>query len=116
MNNKLWLINNVFISKKEGEIEEILIADFKGNFIVFHYVEIADVNLPQNIATEITNKETQKQKNFPQNYRDSFANYNTKFPDSETEELIRRVENNKNVWWFSEWRLQNACRMQTPIS
>ena len=31
-------------------------------------------------------------------YRDSFANYNTKFPDSETEELIRRVENNKNVW------------------
>jgi len=31
-------------------------------------------------------------------YRDSFANYNTKFPDSETEELIRRVENNNNVW------------------
>ena len=31
-------------------------------------------------------------------YRDSFADYNTKFPDSETEELIRRVENNNNVW------------------
>ena len=35
----------------------------EGNFLVFHYVEISDVNLPQNIATEITNKETQKQKN-----------------------------------------------------
>ena len=31
-------------------------------------------------------------------YRDSFANYNTSFPDSETEELIRKVENGKNVW------------------
>ena len=31
-------------------------------------------------------------------YRDSFANYNTSFPDSETELLIKRVEENKNVW------------------
>jgi regulator of protease activity HflC (stomatin/prohibitin superfamily) len=61
-----YTYQEVYSSKREaleGEIEEILIADFKGNFIVFHYVEIADVNLPENIATEITNKETQKQKN-----------------------------------------------------
>mgnify|MGYP003151949529 FL=1 len=31
-------------------------------------------------------------------YRDSFANYNTSFPDTETKELILRVENGKNVW------------------
>lgn len=31
-------------------------------------------------------------------YRDSFANYNTRFPDEETELLIDKVENNKNVW------------------
>ncbi len=61
-----YTYQEVYSTKREaleGEIEEILIEDFKGNYIVFHYVEIADVNLPQNIATEITNKETQKQKN-----------------------------------------------------
>jgi DNA adenine methylase len=31
-------------------------------------------------------------------YRDSFANYNTRFPDEETELLIKRVEESKNVW------------------
>ena len=31
-------------------------------------------------------------------YRDSFADYNTSFPDIETELLIKRVEDNKNVW------------------
>ena len=31
-------------------------------------------------------------------YRDSFANYNTSFPDTETELLIERVESNRNVW------------------
>ena len=31
-------------------------------------------------------------------YRDSFADYNTSFPDVETELLIKRVEDNKNVW------------------
>ena len=61
-----YTYQEVYSTKREaleGEIEEILIEDFKGNYIVFHYVEIADVNLPGNIATEITNKETQKQKN-----------------------------------------------------
>lgn len=61
-----YTYQEVYSTKREaleGEIEEILIEDFKGNYIVFHYVEIADVNLPKNIATEITNKETQKQKN-----------------------------------------------------
>ena len=31
-------------------------------------------------------------------YRDSFANYNTSFPDTETELLIERVESNRNTW------------------
>ena len=47
----------------EQEIEDILYKDFEGNFIVLDFVEIADVNLLVNIATEITVKETQKQKN-----------------------------------------------------
>lgn len=61
-----YTYQEVYSTKREaleGEIEEILLEDFKGNYIVFHYVEIADVNLPSNIAAEITNKETQKQKN-----------------------------------------------------
>ena len=31
-------------------------------------------------------------------YRNSFADYNTAFDDTETEVLITRVEENKNVW------------------
>jgi DNA adenine methylase len=31
-------------------------------------------------------------------YRNSFADYNTSFDDTETEALITRVEENKNVW------------------
>jgi prohibitin 1 len=61
-----YTYEQVYSSKREaleGEIEAILQKDFKGNYITLHYVEIADVNLPDNIATEITNKETQKQRN-----------------------------------------------------
>ncbi|MGB0915418.1 MAG: prohibitin family protein [Crocinitomicaceae bacterium] len=61
-----YTYEQVYSSKREaleGEIESILQKDFKGNFITLHYVEIADVNLPPNIAQEITNKETQKQRN-----------------------------------------------------
>jgi regulator of protease activity HflC (stomatin/prohibitin superfamily) len=47
----------------EQEIEKIIDGDFGGNFITLDFVEIADVNLPANIAAEITNKETQKQRN-----------------------------------------------------
>ena len=47
----------------ENEIEDILGKDFKGNCVVMDFVEIADINLPTNIANEITVKETQKQKN-----------------------------------------------------
>jgi regulator of protease activity HflC (stomatin/prohibitin superfamily) len=56
----------VYSSKREAlenEIEEILTKDFEGNYVLLDFVEIADVNLPKNIATEITVKETQKQKN-----------------------------------------------------
>lgn len=55
----------VYSTKREAleqEIEHILVQDFNGNFIVLDFVEIADVNLPTNIANEITVKETQKQK------------------------------------------------------
>lgn len=61
-----YTYQDVYSSKREaleGEIEEILLKDFEGNYVVLHYVEIADVNLPENIASEITVKETQKQKN-----------------------------------------------------
>jgi len=47
----------------EQEIETILNEDFDENHIALDFVEIADINLPQNIAIEITNKETQKQRN-----------------------------------------------------
>lgn len=61
-----YTYQEVYSSKREaleGEIEEILTNDFNGNFIILHYVEMADVNLPGNIAKQITVKETQKQKN-----------------------------------------------------
>jgi prohibitin 1 len=61
-----YTYEQVYSSKREaleGEMEAILQSDFEDNYITLHYVEIADVNLPPNIATEITNKETQKQKN-----------------------------------------------------
>lgn len=47
----------------ESEIEALLHEDFNNNFLTLFFVEIADVNLPPTIATEIINKETQKQKN-----------------------------------------------------
>ncbi len=61
-----YTYEQVYSSKREaleGEIEDILKADFANNYITLFYVEIADVNLPPNIAAEITNKETQKQRN-----------------------------------------------------
>jgi len=56
----------IYSTKREAiekEIEEILTSDFEGNYVALDFVEIADVNLPKNIANEITVKETQKQKN-----------------------------------------------------
>lgn len=47
----------------EEEMKAILKKEFKLNYIDLKYVEIKDVDLPANIATEIINKETQKQKN-----------------------------------------------------
>lgn len=47
----------------EGEIVDILTDQFNNNFLTLSYVEIKDVDLPTNIAQEIVNKETQKQKN-----------------------------------------------------
>ncbi|MCH2233533.1 MAG: hypothetical protein MK078_04710 [Crocinitomicaceae bacterium] len=61
-----YTYEEVYSSKREAleiEIESILENDFVGNYIALDFVEIADVNLPSNIAEEITVKETQKQKN-----------------------------------------------------
>lgn len=61
-----YTYEEIYSSKREAlevEIESILETDFDGNYIALDFVEIADVNLPENIALEITVKETQKQKN-----------------------------------------------------
>ena len=61
-----YTYEEVYSTKRESlevEIEAILKDDFDVNFLTLHYVEIADVDLPLNIAQEIINKETQKQKN-----------------------------------------------------
>lgn len=61
-----YTYEEVYSTKREsleGEIESILKGDFENNYLSLHYVEIADVDLPANIAQEIVNKETQKQKN-----------------------------------------------------
>lgn len=47
----------------EGEIDKELKLEFAKNYINLEYVEIKDVDLPTNIAQEIVNKETQKQRN-----------------------------------------------------
>lgn len=61
-----YTYEQVYSTKREvleGEIEDILKRDFDGNFLNLNYVEIADVNLPDNIAKQIELKETQKQRN-----------------------------------------------------
>lgn len=61
-----YTYEQVYSSKREaleGEIEEILEKDFMNNYLHLNYVEIADVNLPENIAAQIEEKETQKQRN-----------------------------------------------------
>ena len=61
-----YTYEEVYSTKREaleGEIEAMLVKEFKGNYVDLNYVEIADVNLPPNIAQQITEKETQKQRN-----------------------------------------------------
>lgn len=61
-----YTYEEVYSTKREAlesEIEELLVEDFNKNYLTLHFVEIADVNLPKDIATEIINKETQKQRN-----------------------------------------------------
>ena len=48
----------------EGELITALKEEFGENNLTLAYVEIKDVDLPSNIAQEIVNKETQKQRNF----------------------------------------------------
>jgi len=61
-----YTYEEVYSSKREvleKEIEHILEEDFTSNYVTLGFVEIADVDLPKPISDEITNKETQKQKN-----------------------------------------------------
>jgi prohibitin 1 len=61
-----YTYEEVYSTKREaleGEIEEMLRQDFKGNNVILHWVEIDDVNLPQAISDQIVKKEEQKQKN-----------------------------------------------------
>ncbi|MBW7868476.1 MAG: prohibitin family protein [Brumimicrobium sp.] len=61
-----YTYEQVYSSKREileSEIEAILNKDFENNFLRLNYVEISDVNLPDNIALQIEEKETQKQRN-----------------------------------------------------
>lgn len=61
-----YTYEEVFSTKREAlenEIEEILKADFKNNYLTMHYAEIKDVNLPPEISEQINLKETQKQRN-----------------------------------------------------
>lgn len=47
----------------EAEIVDKLTEEFNKNHLTLEYIEIKDVDLPANIAQEIVNKETQKQRN-----------------------------------------------------
>lgn len=61
-----YTYEELYSSKREAleqEIESILARDFKGNYVLISFVEVADVNLPNSIAQEIVRKETQKQTN-----------------------------------------------------
>ena len=55
-------------------------------------------------------------------YRDSFANYNTSFPDTETELLIDRVESGNNTWLSNRdsddgfFENRNAMLYKFPIT
>lgn len=61
-----YTYEEVFSTKREGlegEIEEMLESDFKENYLHLFFVEIKDVNLPDEIQKRIIEKEAQKQKN-----------------------------------------------------
>lgn len=61
-----YTYREVYSSKRESlekEIENILSKDLDENFMKLHYVEISDVDLPSNISNQITEKETQKERN-----------------------------------------------------
>jgi len=61
-----YTYEEVFSTKRnvlEGEIRDILIDKFARSFVNLEYVEIKDVDLPRDIASQIVLKETQKQRN-----------------------------------------------------
>ena len=56
----------IYSTKRESletEMDNMFESEFPDNFITYNFCEIADVNLPENVKTAITEKETQKQRN-----------------------------------------------------
>lgn len=61
-----YTYEEVFSTKREElekEMEDKISASFDGNFLNLNYVKIIDVVLPEQIAAQIKEKETQKQRN-----------------------------------------------------
>lgn len=61
-----YTYQEVYSSKREAleqEIHVILKDELNENFMKLNYVTILDVNLPDNISRQITEKETQKERN-----------------------------------------------------
>ena len=56
----------IYSTKRESletEMDNMFESEFPDNFITYNFCEIADVNLPENVKTAITEKETQKKRN-----------------------------------------------------
>lgn len=61
-----YTYEEVFSTKREElerEMEDKIRTSFEGNFLHLNYVKIIDVVLPEKIAAQIKEKETQKQRN-----------------------------------------------------
>jgi len=61
-----YTYEEIYSTKREAletEMDNLFQSEFPVNFISYNFCEIADVNLPDNVKTAITEKETQKQRN-----------------------------------------------------
>jgi regulator of protease activity HflC (stomatin/prohibitin superfamily) len=61
-----YTYEEIYSTKREAletEMDNMFESEFPDNYISYNFCEIADVNLPENVKTAITEKETQKQRN-----------------------------------------------------
>jgi len=61
-----YTYEEIYSTKREAlelELDELMDREFISNYIDYHFCEIADVTLPDNVRKAITGKEEQKQKN-----------------------------------------------------